>query len=174
MRIDRHDVERWLRQEGEQAEEAAAEAAFARLMTTLPAVEGRSEFLERTVQVAWSARIRRRRIVVLSRAAAVVLFAAAGALLASAVVGSGGAWVVRAGVDLTSRSLVWLIVSVATGVDWWSSLAPIGNGVAEAIALPDITALIALIGLVGAVSFYALQRLLRGGDRFQQPGALCL
>lgn len=171
---DPDDLERWLRYEGADGEEAAAEAAFARALAALPAVQAGGDFVERTVHAGWRAGVRRRRILVLSRAVALLLFAAAGGLLASAVLGSGGAWAVRTGADLVTHSLVWLIVSVASGVDWWSSLTMIGNGVAETIVLPDTTAAIGFAVFIGGVSFYALQRLLRGGDRFQHPGTLCV
>ena len=173
MRIGREDVKRWLVEE-RGGDEEPAEAAFAHMFAALPAIVPRGDFVDRTVDTAWRARVRRHRMLVLMRAAALLLFAVGGAALAYVVASSGGAWVLRTGAVLVSRSFVWLIVSIAGGMEWWSSLARIGNGVAEAVAMPQGTAALVVIELVGALSLYALHRLLRSNGRFRNPGAFCV
>jgi hypothetical protein len=173
MQIGREDVKRWLIEERRGVEDTA-EAAFEHMFAALPMITPRADFVDRAVDAAWRTRLRRRRMLVLTRAAALLLFAVGGAVLAYVVASSGGAWVLRTGAVLVSRSFVWLVVSIAGGMEWWSSLAQIGNSVAETVAMPRGTAALVVIELVGALSLYALQRLLRGDGRFRSPGAFCI
>ena len=148
----------WLEAE-QSGRDDTAEAAFAQLFAELPAVEPDTDFVSRTVRVAWRARARRGLATRLARVAAAVLVAAAGVALLYV----SGVLVVSAAVQsalLFSHALVWLVTSIGEGARWWSIAGRVGAAVGQTISAPQITAAVAIVELIGAAAIYALQRTL--------------
>ena len=93
-------------------------------------------------------------------------------MLASLAVAHVGGGLVRAlarGLALLPRAVVWLVVAMEEGADWWSIAGRAGAAVAESLFTSQV--LFSLIGLelVGAAALYVLQRLFKQEERGAKP-----
>ena len=100
----------------------------------------------------------------LVRAAALVTGGAAGVAGLLALVVYAGGWIVGTAVQLLSRGLVWLTVSMAEGVDLWSLAAQIGGGLGDALATPAGAGALIALEVVAVLALYALRRVIRSGQ----------
>jgi hypothetical protein len=170
------DVKEWLTSE-EEASEEAAEAAFARVLTALPAVEPGPEFVQRAVAASWAGgtmRPRRSTSRLLVRLAAGLLLAAASAFASYGIALDAGSRVVATAAVFCSEVFLWLVTSAEIALDWWLITARVGNGVASVAATPAGIAALGVAQLVALGAFYLLRRLLAGDDTFRSPRAFCV
>ena len=89
------------------------------------------------------------------------------ALGVAAVIYVGGALVssVARGLALLPRALVWLIVTMQEGADWWSIAGRVGTAIGEILTTSQVAITIIALEIVGAAALYGLQRLVRNGER---------
>lgn len=156
----RRDVERWLVAE-QNGLQAGADAAFARLFTAIPVVQPDQRFAARTAAAAWKARGRRVRLVRAGRRAASLGALLLGAAACYMAVVQGGAWVVRTGAVVTVQAVSLVVRSAAEGLDWWAILVRVGRAAAESLVTPQVSTVVVVIEILGALALYALSRLLR-------------
>jgi hypothetical protein len=158
----REQLERWLFSE-ETGQDDAAEAEFAQLFTALPRVEPGADFVQRTVAEVWRMRARHRRILALGWAAAIILVVA-GAVTAYVASPRLATSVIKALAFASSRSVPWLVAYTTVAMDWWWTLARVGEAVAAALITPARVVAIVGVELVGILAFFALQRI-AGAER---------
>ena len=151
-------------------DEDAADAAFSRLFSALPAVEPSADFVQRTVDAAWEARARRRafRVAASVAAAAVLAF---GVLLAT--VGAPG-WLVLTSARIAAGSVMAVVWSATAAAEFWTLTMRAGTAFAGVVVMPQTVAVLVAIELVGAAALYSLHRLLRADIRFRNSGPICI
>jgi len=98
----------------------------------------------------------------LVRVAALVTGSAAGLAGLLALVVYAGGWIVGTSVQLLSRGLVWVMVSLAEGVDLWALAAQVGRGLGDALTTPVGAGVLIGLEVVAVLALYGLQRVLRG------------
>ncbi len=160
--------QRWLTAEHGN-DEAAAEAAFARLLSELPRVEASPDFTARAVRSAWRARARRRLVTRLGRVAAVLLVGAAGLAVVYESLALIMAGMMR-GAVLLSRAVVWSIVAVNDGVTWWSIAQRAAVGIGQVVTTPASATVLIVVEIIAASAIYAFQWLLRQEHQDSQKG----
>lgn len=156
----RDATDRWLVAEG-QGDEDGAELAFADLCRALPRIEPGPAFVEHT---GAALRRRARQQWLVRRAARVAAWGVGLGLSAGVtylLVVEVGGWLLGRGAVLVSRSLVWMMVSVAEGMDWWSVATRAGAALGDAMATPVSSAVLIGLEVVGVVALVGLQRVLR-------------
>ena len=166
------NTEHWLSNE-EQGLDDAADAAFQHVFAAVPAVEPSSDFVQRTVEAAWRARVRRRRVVLVSGLAASVFVALTTGAAAYGVFGIAGGWLLTTAAAVATNFATSLVAAGTTAVEWWFAFARASSAVAGIVATPQNAVVLLAIELVGIAALYMLQRLLRAEVRFRGPGALC-
>ena len=171
----RTDTEQWLSSEPHETDEAqaAADAAFARVFTALPAVDPSPDFVERAVYGAWRMRTRRRAFATVAALIALALISAsAGAVYSILGATSGTLWSPIA--SLATGSVVAAFSAIAAVAGWWWAIARAATTMTEILAMPQGALAFLAIECVGAVALYTLHRLLRSDVRFGNPGTLCV
>ncbi len=88
-----------------------------------------------------------------------VVLAAGGYLFVAAAI-SFGAWLFVQVIEMAARGVVWTVVAIQGGLDFWDVLAALGVQAGELLAAPQVTLAAVGIELVGAAALYALHRLL--------------
>lgn len=167
----RTHTDAWLVAEQEGRDEAA-EAAFDRVLTALPAIEPSPAFAARVAEAAWAARARRRRLVGLAAATAGVALVAAAAVVVYAASG-GVAWLLTATATAASGAVVSLLAAGVTLAGWWSAAAGTGRSLVTAVASPYSLAALVAIELVAVGALVMLHRLLRSEVELRTPRAYC-
>ena len=166
------NTEHWLSNE-EQGLDDAADAAFQHVFAAVPAVEPSSDFVQRTVEAAWRARVRRRRVVLVSGLAASVFVALTTGAAAYGAFGIAGGWLLTTAAAVATNFATSLVAAGTTAVEWWFAFARASSAVAGIVATPQNAVVLLAIELVGIAALYMLQRLLRAEVAFRGPGALC-
>ena len=166
------NTEHWLSNE-EQGLDDAADAAFQHVFAAVPAVEPSSDFVQRTVEAVWRARVRRRRVVLVSGLAASVFVALTTGAAAYGVFGIAGGWLLTTAAAVATNFATSLVAAGTTAVEWWFAFARASSAVAGIVATPQNAVVLLAIELVGIAALYMLQRLLRAEVAFRGPGALC-
>ena len=88
-----------------------------------------------------------------------IVVAAGGYLLVTTAI-SFGAWLVVQVIETAVSGVVWTVMAIQGGLDFWDVLAALGVQVGELLAAPQVTLAAVGIELVGAAALYALHRLL--------------
>ena len=92
----------------------------------------------------------------------------AGLIVLYVLVVYAGGWLVNTGVVLLSRGLVWLMVSMAEGVDLWALVAQIGRGLSGALTTPTGAGALIALEVVAVLALYALHRVLRASRQVEE------
>ena len=159
---DRQQLERWLKAERLEDDEAA-DAAFAGVFASMPRIQPSAAFADQTMASVLRWRARRRRLFAFAWAAAVVIVAA----------GVVGAWlfgpalapsVVKPVALALSHATPWLIAYATEAMNLWWVIAGLATAIANALATPPTAGAIVGAELIGIFAFFALQRLV-GAER---------
>jgi len=168
MKLSSSPYQRWLAAERDN-DDAAADAAFARLLSQLPRVEANPDFAARTAPAAWNVRARRRLVTRLGRLTAVFLIGAASLAVAYESLALIMAGMVR-GAVLLSRAVVWLLVAINEGVTWWSIAQRAATSIGQVLTTPASATALVVVEIVAACSLVAFHWLLRREHRDRQKG----
>ena len=151
-------------------DDAAVEAAFSRLFSTLPAVEPSAGFVQNAVETAWDRSARRQRWLHWAAAAAALVVVSC----APAVVMLGApAWVVLTAAQVGAGAVMSLIWSATAVAELWGLMVSAGSAAARVAVMPQSVAALVATELLGAAALYSLHRLLRDDVRFRSSGPLC-
>lgn len=153
--------------------EPAADQAFSRVFSALPAVEPSQDFVRRAVHLAWRERVRRRRMTVYAIAASLAGAATAG-IAAYGLLGGLSGWLLAAMATAVASSTGPLLLAVTIAIDWWAAMTQVGSLIAGVVGLPQGAAVLLAMEVAGGGALYALHRLLRAESGFRDPGPLCL
>ncbi len=160
------DVRRWLA--AEDADERAAEAAFARLFRTLPPIPVDPAVVGGMAAAVWRAGRRQRRVAWGGRVAAALLVAAAGAALGYATFQYAGAALAGTIAALATNAATGLAGLMRVAVDWWTLMGRLGQDARALFGLPQTLAFVWALETMGLLAVLGLRRLLRheGNRRF--------
>jgi hypothetical protein len=166
-------TEHWLSTEhGEQ--DASVDDSFADVLAALPTIEPSEDFVRRSVRAAWSVRARRQRTRVYAAIAACVLVAVSFGAAVYVLAGEATGWAVAALASVASGSTASLTMATVASIEWWATMARVGDVVLGVISVPQNAVGLLVIELVGGGALYALHRLLRADAGFRSPGTLCV
>jgi hypothetical protein len=166
------DVDEWLANE-QNASDEAAEAAFARVMASLPLVTPGEDFVQRAVAASLPTPERSRRTSALLRIAAGLLLAAASAFASYGIALDAGSSVVATAAVFSSQLFVRLVSTAGVALDWWLITAHVGDGVASIVLTPPGIAALAILQVLTACALFLLRRLLAGDASIRRPRAFC-
>ena len=156
-KMERKQLEAWLKAE-ESGEEDAADEAFAHLFARVPKVQARPLFVEQAVITASRWRARRRWVLAAAWAAAAALIIAAVAtvFVASPLLGRS---LVKAIAFVSGHTVPWLIAYAGVALHGWLTLGHVGAVIASVLITPGRVAAVVGVELLGFVAFYALHRI---------------
>lgn len=161
-------IQQW-NEEDDAAADKAADAAFSRLFSALPAVEPSAGFVQHAVDTAWGRCARRQRWLRWAAAAASLAVAAASSVL----VLSAPAWLVLSAAQAGTGAIMTLLWSATAVAEFWGLMVSAGSAAARVAVMPQSVAVLVAIELLGAAALYSLHRLLRAEVRFRSSGPLC-
>ena len=157
--------QRWLDAEWRD-DEPEADAAFGDLLRSVPVPELSREFSNNVVRAARTELLAagRRSLVHPWSRATLALGLAGGGIAAlyliAVVLGPYLAAELAHLLALVARASLWVALRLSAGLDMWSIVSSAGRALGAALAAPQVSMVLLVIEVVGALALYALQRLL--------------